>query len=190
RRYSEARLVIRRILDPPRIRDGGLAQWMALGEKAADAAVNEGRSCRIGDIATWVGPTLQVIRKSRIGRGSDIARGEVRLRHLIERRSSPSAVQPAQMERQRIVGWRWPRPVAHLLDVAWPCECERLLAPNTFEQGTIGSSRSPVDRAGNVGEAHFHGVGRRTPCLLGCWIAQSAARRTHVPEIAADKITL
>jgi hypothetical protein len=50
--------------------------------------------------------------------------------------------------------------------------------------------RCAVHRAGDIGQTHLDWVGRRPLCLLGRWIAQPAAGCTHVPEIAADQITL
>ena len=94
------------------------------------------------------------------------------------------------MDRHRIArGWR-SRPGTDLFDVIRPGDREGLWAPNCFEQAAIGPLRRAVDRTGNIGQAHFHGVGRRPLRLLGCRVAQSAAGRTHVPEIAADEIAL
>src|SRR5258708_34723307 len=50
---------------------------MPLTKKSADAAIDECRSLRIGDIAQRVGPIFFVVRKSRVGGGTDIAGGEV-----------------------------------------------------------------------------------------------------------------
>src|SRR5260370_38440988 len=50
---------------------------MSVGEKIADTAIDECRSLRIGDIAQCVGPIFLIVRKPRIGRGSNIAGGEV-----------------------------------------------------------------------------------------------------------------
>src|SRR5207302_2504107 len=59
-----------------------------------------------------------------------------------------------------------------------------------FEQRAIGPLRRAIDKAGDVRQAHFHRVGRRPPRLLGGRIAEPAAGRPHVPEIAADKVAL
>src|SRR6202158_879299 len=43
----------------------------------AGFAIDELGACRIGDIAQCVGQICRVVRKPRIGRGSDVAGGEV-----------------------------------------------------------------------------------------------------------------
>ena len=73
-RYPNSRLIVWRQLEPSLIDRGGLAEQMPLGEKTADAAI-ENDSCRIGDIALCVGPIF--LKKPRIGGGSDVAGGEV-----------------------------------------------------------------------------------------------------------------
>src|SRR5882757_1935522 len=77
RRHPHSRLVVWRKRDPSLVDRRRLAEQMPVAEKAADAAVDERRPCRIGDIAERVGPTLRIVWKPRIGRGSDIAGGEV-----------------------------------------------------------------------------------------------------------------
>ena len=79
---------------------------------------------------------------------------------------------------------------ADLLDVFRPCDRESLRSPHAFEHGAIGPLRGAIDRAGDIGQAHFHRVGRRTFRLLGGGVAEPAAGRTHIPEISADEITL
>src|SRR5207302_5298817 len=112
------------------------------------------------------------------------------LRHLIEGRSSAAAIQFAEMDRHRIVGgWR-SRLVTDLLHIVRPPDCKGLFAPYAFEKGTIRPLRGAVYGTRDVGQAHFDGVGRRALRLLCGGIAQSAAGRTHVPEIAADEIAL
>jgi len=94
------------------------------------------------------------------------------------------------MDRRRIVGWRRSWPVADLLHVCRPLDRKSLRTPNLFEQRAIGPLRRAIDRTGNVGQAHLDGVGRRPLRLLGSGVAQSAASRAHVPEIAANEIAL
>ena len=74
--------------------------------------------------------------------------------------------------------------------VAGPLNGKGLWTPDCFEQGPIGALRCAVHRAGDIGQAHLDRVGRRPLCLLCRWIAQATARCTHVPEIAANQITL
>src|SRR5438270_11212624 len=50
---------------------------MAVREKAADAEVDERLAARVCHIAPRIGHALRIIRKQRIGRSSDVARGEV-----------------------------------------------------------------------------------------------------------------
>ena len=113
-----------------------------------------------------------------------------RLRHLVECRGGASAIELAEMDRHWIVGRCGPGLVTDLLHVLRPRDREGLLAPNSFEQRTIGPLRRAIDRAGDVGQAHLDRIGRRSLRLFGRRVAQSASGRTHVPEIAADQITL
>jgi hypothetical protein len=126
--------------------------------------------------------------KSRyLGRGLIAGDG---LRHLIEGRRGAAAIQFAEMDRHRIVGgWR-SRLVTYLLHIVRPRDREGLSAPNAFKQGAIRPLRSAVHGTRDVGEPHFDGIGRGSLRLLGRGITQSAAGRTHVPEIAADEIAL
>jgi len=62
-----------------------------------------------------------------------------RLRHLIERRVNPAAIQLAEMYRHWIVCGCRARSVTDLLHVVRPLDCEGLLAPNPLEQGAIRS---------------------------------------------------
>src|ERR1700674_275421 len=94
------------------------------------------------------------------------------------------------MNWQRLTRGRGPGPVADLLHVARPCDGEALLPPYTLEKSAIGPLRGAIDRAGDIGQAHFHRVGRRALRLLGGRVAQPASCRTHVPEIAADEVAL
>ena len=64
------------------------------------------------------------------------------------------------------------------------------MSPHAFEQGAIGALRSAIDRTGDIRQAHFHRVGRRPFRLLGGRVSQPAPCRAHVPEIAADEVTL
>ena len=139
---------------------------------------------------------LRLARKHRIE-----LRGEVRylggclvagdrLRHLIERGGGPAAIQRSKMDRYRLVGGWWSRPVTDLLHVGRPLDRKSLRTPNLFEQGAIGPLRGAVDGTGNIGQAHLHGIGRRSLRLLGRRVAQSAAGCAHVPEIAAHEIAL
>ena len=93
------------------------------------------------------------------------------------------------MHRQRITRRRRPGPGADLLHVARPRDREGLRPPHAFEQGAIGPLRGAIDCAGNIGQPHFHRVGRRPLCLLGRRIAQPPTGRTHIPEITADEVT-
>ena len=94
------------------------------------------------------------------------------------------------MDRQQVAGRRRPRPIADLLHLARPSDHEGLLSPHAFEQRAIGALRRAIDKARDVRQAHLHRVGRRPLRLLGGRIAEPAAGRAHVPEIAADKIAL
>src|SRR5690349_2080724 len=60
-----------------------------------------------------------------------------RLSHLIEGGSSAAAIQVREMDRQRIVRWRWARLIAHPLHIARPLNGERLCAPFAFEEAAI-----------------------------------------------------
>ncbi len=94
------------------------------------------------------------------------------------------------MHGKRVGGEGRAGPVADLLHIARPRDREGLRAPYLFEHGAVRSPRGPVHGAGDVGQAHFHGVGGRPLRLLGGRIAQPAAGRAHVPKIAADKVAL
>jgi len=113
-----------------------------------------------------------------------------RLRHLVEGGGSAAAIELADMDRHRLVCRRRTGPIAHLLGVGGPLNGKGLWTPDCFEQRPIGTLRCAVHRAGDIGQAHLDRVGRRSLSLLGCWIAQPAAGCTHVPEIAADQVTL
>src|SRR5260370_7081760 len=75
-RNLRSRLVGWRQLEPSPIYRGGLAEQMPFGEKIADATIDECRSRRIGDIAQCIRPIFRVVRKPRIGWGSNGAGGE------------------------------------------------------------------------------------------------------------------
>ena len=92
------------------------------------------------------------------------------------------------MDWQRIGRGRRPGSVADLLDVARPCDSKTLRSPYALKQGAIGPLRDAIDRAGDVGQPHLHGIGRRPLCLFGRRIAEPASRRAHIPEIAADEV--
>ena len=94
------------------------------------------------------------------------------------------------MDRGRIVGGRRPGLVTDLLYVTRPRDREGLLTPNLFEQGAVWPLRGAVHCTGDIGQAHFDGIGRWPLRLLGRRITQSAAGRPHVPEIATDEIAL
>jgi hypothetical protein len=94
------------------------------------------------------------------------------------------------MHRQRIAAGRRARTGADLLHIVGPSDREGLCSPHLFEQGPIGPLRGAIDGAGDVGEPHFHRVGRRPLRLLRGRVAQSAAGGPHVPEVAADEIAL
>src|SRR5712675_425765 len=94
------------------------------------------------------------------------------------------------MDWQQVASGRRSRPSADLLHLARPVDSEGLLSPYAFEHGAIGSLRGAIDEARYIREAHFHRVGRRPLRLLGGRVAEPAAGRAHVPEIATDEITL
>ncbi len=113
-----------------------------------------------------------------------------RLRDLIEGRAGAAAIDWPEMDRQRVVGRRWSRPVADLVDLARPGDREGLLSPHALEQRAIGPLRGAIDEARDIRQAHLHRVGRRPLRLLGGRIAEPAPGRPHIPEIAADKVAL
>src|SRR5260370_26955819 len=76
-RNLRSRLVGWRQLEPSPIYRGGLAEQMPFGEKIADATIDECRSRRIGDIAQCIRSIFRVVRKPRIGWGSNVAGGVV-----------------------------------------------------------------------------------------------------------------
>jgi hypothetical protein len=93
------------------------------------------------------------------------------LRHLIERAHRSSAVDCAEVNRQRITRGRRAGAGTNLLHIVRPCDREGLLSPHEFKQSAIRPLRGPVDRTGYIGQAHFHRVGRGALGLLGCGVA-------------------
>ncbi len=94
------------------------------------------------------------------------------------------------MNRQRVASRRGTWLAADRLDVGRPANLEGLYAPYHFEQASIRALRRSIDEAGHIRQAHFHRVGRRSLRLLGRGVAESAAGRAHVPEIAAHQVVL
>src|ERR1700686_854998 len=94
------------------------------------------------------------------------------------------------MDRVLIVrGWR-PWSCTDLFDVGRPVNIERVCAPHLLKKLTIGSLRKAVRNTSRIRQTHFYGICRRSLPLFGAWILQAVAACAHIPEIAANKVTL
>src|SRR5580704_1682558 len=95
-----------------------------------------------------------------------------------------------QVDRVLIIrGWRtWSR--TDLFHVGRPVNVERVRPPDGLKELPIGSAGKAVRNTGRIRQAHFYGIRRRSLRLFGAGVLQAVAARAHIPEIAADKVTL
>src|SRR5262245_42607159 len=87
------------------------------------------------------------------GEWADLRRSFIRRNgegKLIVRRIRATAIRRAQMNWERVIARRRPRCVAHLIDIIWPANLKGLLAPDKFEEPSVGTLRNPAHDARRI----------------------------------------
>src|SRR3979411_2125311 len=85
RRDLELSLEFRRILGPAGIWVGLAAQRMRAGQETTDPRIDKAEAFRIGHVAALVRRALAIERHRAVGRGAEIARGEIGEQRLLAR---------------------------------------------------------------------------------------------------------